>query len=202
MKKFEGTSDSELFSLWKNGSRDAELEFIERYRKHSHSLALELWRKFKNVTTVEVEDLENVGLFSLYVALTNFRKNYRNFYNFWRKIATHKMMDDVKDNSITIDESRLARRSFFSSYNDNYVGDRYIIENGIDSDKAFYMQRVYDIISDPKFDFPKNALKVFKLYLASFSLGEIASICNLSYSNVKRIITITKRKLKDILFNS
>ena len=195
MKKFDGINDSVLFELWKCKDPDAETEFIERYRKYSVGLACSLLEDFGNVSTSEKDDLVSIGLFSLFVALEKFRGDGNKFYPYWRRIATNRMMDDIKANSFSYMVRETNRRRPFVRYDDDATMAMGFESSGINEDEEFLKEDLITTLTNLKISSREQSM--FLLYVAGYSLNELALLFDTTYSKARRQIEAIKAKLKE-----
>lgn len=199
MNKFKGMSDTNLFMLYKEHDPDAEAEFVERYRAHSIVLAKSLLAEFRKASYAELDDLIGIGLFALYIALSKFDIS-GDFYPYWKEIATHKMMDEIKATSYSyIIKSALFYkpfRSFSEDYNSPFE------YSGVLSDSTFIDNEIKSILNNPNNNISKKEKTSFSLYLKGYTISEIAKMEKCSYSTSYKRIERVRNKLKDILFNS
>ena len=196
MKKFNGVSDSTLFELWKKKDVDAENEFIERYREFSVGLADSLLEDFKNVTNAEKDDLVGIGLFSLFVALEKFQGKGKIFYPYWKKIATNRMMDEIKANSYSYLVRDTPRKRPFVYFNDDAVEAMGFECSGLNTDEAFVRDELIYLISREELDIPLRDQHMFLLYIDGYNYAELALIFNTPYGTVRGRIERIKRKMK------
>lgn len=201
MKKFKGVSDVDLFFLWKKKDPDAEAELIERYRAFSVGLADQLLDEFKNVTKSEKDDLIGIGLYCLFIALKRFRGG-KYFYPYWEKIAKHRMMDDIKENSYSFQNMNIAAVLYRPFFRFDEEVDSTGFSSGLPDDRLFVWNQLISILSIEKLKLKDEDKEMFLLYVQGYRYDEIAGICNKSYSTVWNRITKVKEKLNKIFFNS
>lgn len=198
MKKFIGIKDSELFHLWKENHPDAESEFIERYRHHSYDLAERLLIEFKNVTKAEIDDLMNVGLYAMFIALNSYR-GHGSFIAYWEKIAEHKMMNEIKENSYSYQNKIKDKHIPFVSYNDDIL---FFESSGVPHEKTFIRNDLINLLEDKSLKIKPEDRRLFLLYVDGYSIAELSLMFDMSYNTIRYKIKKIKDKVHDILFNS
>lgn len=199
MKKFNGVDDREIIRLWLKGDLDAEQELVFRYRRFSMALAKEVITDFKDVSAADYEDLVSIGLFSLFLIIKKFDFSGA-FFPYWKKVATHRMMDEIKANSISYNlKEMLSGRGAAVHYVDEKAA---FFSAGVMYEKDALRQDLLLMLENPGLKVSKSDAQMFMLYVDGYEIKQIALIFDCSYSKASRSIRITKAKLKDILFNS
>lgn len=198
MKKFDGMTDSYIFSLWKHGDTDAEVELIQRYKEYSRHLAIKLLDDFRGATTVELDELISDGLFCLYLTYSKF-KGKGPLYPYWNKIAFHKMMDDIKYYSPSFQsKSGGLNNGIISSSGDSEV----FVSLSANSEASFLRNELITILEKEELHIKQEDRHLFLLFVDGYSYKELAMLYHRKYSTIRKKIIAIQKKLKDILFNS
>ena len=200
-KKFSSFSDDEIVLAYKNQiDDDLEAELMSRYKIHARKLAGELKHKFAFLYQVEYEDVYCIVSACVFVAVNSFKKGMKNFFKYWKNVATREVYNYVGQfttaecNSINelVTASNGEERNYFYMMKQN--------ESSLIEDYPLISDIVHVIEKDKK-HFESIDKEVFYLYVEGYSLYEIAVTLNLTYSSVRRRVNKLKDKISDILFN-
>ena len=199
-QKYRLKSDNELvFEYKKTKQDDLEYEIISRYQNHARLLAGLLFSKFKFLYQVEYDDIYCILLGSLSAAINGFNNDGMDFYHYWKSTATHDVL--------------LYVNKFSSKFSDDYGEENYAsneepILAGYMKEKTSILNDDYlssfeldDILRNPKNKFKELDINIFYLYLAGYSIYEIAELMKTTYNKVRYRISNVKRKIANILFN-
>ena len=197
--KFSSKSDNELvFEYKKTHQDDLEYEIISRYQKHSKLLAGLLFTKFKFLYQVEYDDIYCILLASLFTAIKGFSDNKIVFYQYWKTIA-------INDVHLYVSQFSQNANDFIKCspiYNEEPVLAGYLRDkSALLNDDYLSSFDLDDILDNPKNKLKKKDVDVFRLYLAGYSLHEIADMTDITYSKVRYCVNRVRKKLANILFN-
>ena len=183
-------SDCLLVREYKKGNRDAEVELMTRYRVRSICLSKEIMEFCAVNGEIEIQDLVNIGMLSAYIATKNYNETCK-FYTYWKKIASMRMIDEIK-------KTRLEIRSMFlfgSTDEHCLIGDPSI------DDEDSYREDLENIFKKRIYKFKEEDKKMFFMLLDGYSIKEIAEYYHLSYQAIRYRLVKIKDKLSNILFN-
>ena len=199
ISKYLNITDNELVLLYKKSRNDdVEYELIFRYQRNAKRLAKELYDKFNFLYQVEYDDLYCICLGALFTAIRSFDDNSINFYTYWKAAATNEATSYVSKFT-NIHKSRI---DDYFNYEQGIYHSGYLKEKTQNSDEDFLsMFELEEILSNPKNKFSKVDIDVFRLYLAGYSINDIVTLQNSTYSKVRYRIDNVRRKLANILFN-
>ena len=189
MQKFKGIADAVLIDLYRKGNRDAEIELVDRYRIRSAKLASDILKTTGMTGYVDISDLINLGLISMYDALKKYR-NINSFYAYWKRIAS---------NNITVEINEIFSKSEY-----NYFGPSmdYAAMSFASEQRDLLEQDVANAFDNPKNKFKPGDKAIFYMVLDGYSVQEIADVYHVSYQAINYRLKRITNKLSNILFNS
>ena len=195
LSKFHGRDDDDLvFEYKKTHQEDLENELIARYKNNSKLLAASLFNKFKFLYQVEYDDLYCILLGSLFTAIRGFDIGKVDFYHYWKSSAINEANKYIASFSFNetelIDNPKLVRKEHYLRQKLDVSMDDYLLQFELD-----------EILSDEKNGFLKEDVDMFRLYLAGYTIKEIAQITKKTYHRVHFHIKEMKSKIANILFN-
>lgn len=198
-EKFKDKSDNELVLLYKNSRNDdVEFEIIARYQRHAKKLAREQYNKFNFLYQVEYDDLYCICLSALFNAIRSFDDDSINFYSYWKTAAINEATSYVSKFT-NIHKSRI---DDYLNYEQGICMSGYLKEKTQNTDEDYLSSiDLENVLSNPKNKFSKTDVDVFRLYLAGYSINDIAALINSTYSKERYRIDNIRRKLANILFN-
>ena len=182
--------------LLRNGDEDAKKELFRRFSFSAKKLAGKMYDQYRHCSKAEYDDLEAIGLYALCISIEKYLSS-GSFFSFWRSVAINEMHEYIKQYSITFPLDLITSEEINSP---GYDGDYYFCSSETVSESVwndYYIDKIIDILNDPKNKFPDNIKKMFLYYLEGYSYQEISDIVGLSYSNVRGHI----KKTKDIIAN-
>lgn len=189
LSKFKSVRDEELVSKYKESrDDDIEMELVERYRIHSKKLAGELFQNYKYVFQVEFDDLYSIALTNLFVAIRSFKHN-ASFFRLWKTIAINEIKLYVAKLPLLKIEGPI---SIVGSSRDNdfVLSSSYNNQSDID-----LTNEVEQIIIKNKDSFEPKDKDIFILFVAGYSIMDIAKETGLKYHYVRSRILIIKDRL-------
>ena len=191
MNKYIVAKDSELVLLSKDGNEEARMELFDRYRYQIRSLVGKLYHQYQKTTYATFEDLLSVGQTSLLIAIDKYSDSKIPFNSYWRKIATHNIID-------CLEECKSVPYEFDPQNND----DAYVIGSTDLTRFLTIENEIASFLNNPKNDISPLERKLFFSYLEGYSITELAMEHKLAYNTVKRKIDYVRSKIRHILFNS
>ncbi len=198
LEKFHELRDETLVLMYKEKqSEDIELELISRYEIHSKKLASELFQKYRFLYQVEYDDLYCIILSQLFIAIGAMKVGNKSFYEYWKKLATHEANRYASQFSID-DNCKIFSLDMFNPERLSFFCDSADYHN-----EALNMQSHLTILFENHFDkFDKKERDILVLYIAGYSMKEIAEETGLKYSTVRIRLSRIKDKIADILLLS
>lgn len=185
-----------MVRVYKDGDSDALSELIKRFKSFGYKEALFVFNKYKDVSKVEIRDLNQICMLSLMVALKRYKGN-EGFYTFWKKIAYHNMMDEVKISSTLF----LSDFSFREMNLDADIDSFIACEDNVSQEvsKNSLMFQVIEILEEKKYGFRDIDKRIFLNYIQGFSYTEISELYGLKYATVRQRIKRIVEKIRFIL---
>lgn len=195
IQKYHGRIDDDLvFEYKKTHQEDLENELIARYKKNSKVLAASLFNKFKFLYQVEYDDLYCILLGSLFTAIRGFDIGKVDFYHYWKSSAINEANKYIASFSLSeiqlIDAPVTKRKEHYLRQKVDLSTDDYLFQFELD-----------DILTNEKNGFVKDDVDMFRLYLAGYTIKEIARLTKKTYHCVHFHIKEMKSKIANILFN-
>ena len=199
VQRFGCLNDNQLvFEYKKKHQDDIESEIIYRYQKNSKKLAAIIFNKFKFLYQVEFDDIYCILLGSLFTAIRSFDDDKSDFYQYWKTTATHEAL--IYINKFTQTKNDLVNGT--GGYNEEAVMSGFMREkSSLLKDDYLSSFELDDIFENPKNEFKKKDVDMFRLYLGGYSASDIAHMTNSTYNNVRYRIARIKKKIANILFN-
>lgn len=198
-QKFRNKNDDELvFEYKKTHNEDIENEIISRYQKNARLLAGLLFSKYKFLYQVEYDDIYSILLASLFPAIKRFNDDKETFYHYWKTVATNEVNLYVSNfshnnNQLIDGEKNTSDEPFF-------VG--HMRQNPeVFNDDFFSTFNLDDILDNPKHNLNQQDADIFRLYLAGYSIYEIADMAKKPYNIIRYRISLMRRRIANILFN-
>ena len=198
-QKFRNKNDDELvFEYKKTHNEDIENEIISRYQKNARLLAGLLFSKYKFLYQVEYDDIYSILLASLFPAIKRFNDDKETFYHYWKTVATNEVNLYVSNfshnnNQLIDGEKNTSDEPFF-------VG--HMRQNPeVFNDDFFSTFNLDDILDNPKHHLNQQDSDIFRLYLAGYSIYEIADMAKKPYNIIRYRISLMRRRIANILFN-
>ena len=172
-------------------------ELLKRFRKLSYIEAREILEKYQDISKVELKDLIQVCMLSLVIALKQFNGK-KGFYSYWKIIATHNMLDEVKCYSTLISGSgfRIKEARYEVDFDSFVASSEDVIKS---TDELTLLKRVMDIFEQSEYGFTDSEIRLFINYIHGFSLSELAEKYDLKYATVRQRIKRIIEKLRTIL---
>lgn len=192
LTKFRNTRDELLVENYKSThDDDIEAELIDRYRIHSKKLASEMYQNYKHVFQIEYEDLFQICLMNLFTAIKSFKVNM-NFFRFWKTISTNEIKLYVTTLPLLKIETNagIISTSKDISGNDLVLASPYKAESNID-----LSSEVERILTKGKDTFDPKDMDLFILFVAGYTITDIAKETGLKYHYVRSRINIIKDKM-------
>lgn len=198
-QKFRNKKDDELvFEYKKTHNEDIENEIISRYQKNARLLAGLLFSKYKFLYQVEYDDIYSILLASLFPAIKRFNDDKDTFYHYWKTVATNEVNLYVgnfshNNNQLIDGEKNTSDEPFFVGHmrqNPEVFNDDFISTFNLD-----------DILDNPKHNLNQQDADIFRLYLAGYSIYEIADMAKKPYNIIRYRISLMRRRIANILFN-
>lgn len=192
INKFKGIRDEELVSQYKvSKDDDVEAELIDRYRIHSKKLAGEMFQNYKHVFQIEYDDLFQICLMNLFTAIKSFKINM-NFFRFWKTISINEIKLYVTTLPLLKIESNagIISTSRDISGNDFVLASPSKVESNID-----LTSEVERILKKNKDTFDPNDMDIFILFVAGYTITDIAKETGLKYHYVRSRINVIKDKM-------
>ena len=198
-EKYHTMCDNDLvFEYKKTHNDDLEIEIISRYQKHAKLLAGLLFSKYKFLYQVEFDDIYSIVLSSVFTAIKSFSDKKETFLKYWKVAAINEVnlyvgeFSQVKNRLIDKDKNTTEEPYMVS----------YMRETPTSMiDDYLYEFELEDILSDPKNKLKEKDIDMFRLFLAGYSIYDIADLTHEPYNKVRYRIYIVKRKIANILFN-
>lgn len=192
LNKFKGVRDEQLVSQYKlSKDDDIESELIERYRIHSKKLAGEMYQNYRHVFQIEYDDIFQICLMNLFTAIKSFKIDM-NFFRLWKTIASNEIKLYVTTLPLLKRESNIGiiSTSRDLSNNDLVIASPYKNESNID-----LSSEVERILLKGKETFDPNDMDIFILFVAGYTITDIAKETGLKYHYVRSRINIIKDKM-------
>lgn len=198
-QKFRNKSDDELvFEYKKTHNEDIENEIISRYQKNARLLAGLLFSKYKFLYQVEYDDIYSILLASLFPAIKRFNDDKDTFYHYWKTVATNEVNLYVGNfsqnhNQLIDGEKNTSDEPIFTGHmrqKPEVFNDDFISTFNLD-----------DILDNPKHNLNQQDADIFRLYLAGYSIYEIADMAKKPYNIIRYRISLVRRRIANILFN-
>jgi len=157
------------------------------------------------VTSAEYEDLVQIGLSSLIIALHSYGFKGA-FFSYWQIIAKNNMKDQIKAFSLAV----FGQTGLYKKRDEGLTLDEeeaiFACGENVNDDVSnnILIERIMDIISNYKsYSLNKEGCDMFRLYyFYELSFKEIATKYEKKYCTVRNKILTTKAKIEFILFNS
>lgn len=197
LKKFENVRDEELVFLYKKSKDDdVEMELVLRYQIHSKKLASEQYHKFRYVFQVEYEDIYSLCMVSLFSSIKAFKRN-GSFFRFWKMLTINQINLYVSGLPLL----RFEGNSVVSTSRDN--SQILTLANPIHKEDSIDLSSdIERIIMQNKDNFDEKDRDIFILYVAGYSLTDIASETGLKYHYVYRRMKEIKRQIEKYFVQS
>lgn len=198
-EKYKNINDNELVLLYKNNHNDdVEYELIARYQRHSKKLAKELFDKFSFLYQVEFDDLYCILLGALFSAIRSFKDASSNFYTYWKTISTNEVSTYVSKFP-NIQKGNVVN---YINYEQGINQSGYFKERPEEFEDDYLTNfELEEILTNPKNKFASDEVDIFRLYLAGYSISDIASLTHKSYYQIRYKIENVRREIVNILFN-
>lgn len=197
LKKFENVRDEELVFLYKKSKDDdVEMELVLRYQIHSKKLASEQYHKFRYVFHVEYEDIYSLCMVSLFSSIKAFKRN-GSFFRFWKMLTINQINLYVSGLPLL----RFEGKSVVSTSRDN--SQILTLASPIHKEDSIDLSSdIERIIMQNKDNFDEKDRDIFILYVAGYSLTDIASETGLKYHYVYRRMKEIKRQIEKYFVQS
>lgn len=190
-------SDEFLVSEYRRGISSAETELIRRYKRKSGAIVKDILQAFKNATLAERDELVNIGLFAMFIAINTYDESKGNFSTYWTTIATNEMMKCVKENSITYHSK--PTRMHIGRVRSIYDSDQFYFSAPITCEEGFIKEEINIIFKLNRQFFKKGDKEILLYALDGYKNIDIARKMNITPQTVKHRLQRIKRTLADIL---
>ena len=198
LKKFENVRDEELVFLYKKSKDDdVEMELVLRYQIHSKKLASEQYHKFRYVFLVEYEDIYSLCMFSLFSSIKAFKRN-GSFFRFWKTLTINKINVYVSGLPLLKFEGN---GKIISTSRDNSPVLT-LMSPSHTEDNIDLSSDIERILMQNKDNFDKKDRDIFILYVAGYSLTDIANETGLNYHYVCRRMKEIRRLIEKYFVQS
>ena len=191
--KFKGVRDEELVNQYKiTHDDDIELELVDRYRIHSKKLAGELYRNYRYVFQIEYEDIFSICLANLFTAIKSF-KIEMNFFRLWKTITTN----EIKLYVTTLPLLKLEKNfGLVSTSRDISNNDLVLSSNAHNESNIDLSSEVEQILIQGKDKIDHNDMDIYILFVAGYSITDIAKETGLKYHYVRSRVLVIKDKMR------
>ena len=192
LNKFKGIRDEELVSQYKVSKDDAvEAELIDRYRIHSKKLAGEMFQNYKHVFQIEYDDLFQICLMNLFTAIKSFKINM-NFFRFWKTIS----INEIKLYVTTLPLLKIESNAGIISTSRDISGNGFVLASPSKAESNIDLtSEVERILKKNKDTFDPNDMDIFILFVAGYTITDIAKETGLKYHYVRSRINVIKDKM-------
>lgn len=196
-------TNEKLVFYYQQGNEEAVSELIKRFTCCSKREAFTFYSMYKDVSSVEFDDLVQVGLTSLVIVMDKF--SFRgSFYLMWQTVARHEMYELVKQFSICDMEDK----AYFTRIESNNINADNVIASGDNVSDSLsndlIIEKMAYIVSHPrKYNIMESDVKLFKMYyFLGIGYNDIAEKTGINYFTVRSKINRARIKIANILFNS
>ena len=190
-------TDEQLAYLFQHGDDTAESTLFHRYKIFSRALAKELLHDFGDTTICDVDDLTNIGLYAVHIAIGGYEEKTGTFKTYWKTIAKNEMMQCIKETSTSYKAKRFKQPSLRqSSYGIP------VHSSSITSESDFLNTQIFELLSNPKNGFTVTDVEIFKDFLDGYNSSEIARKIGLRDHYVRKRLNKIREFLSHILLNS
>lgn len=192
LNKFKGIRDEELVSQYKvSKDDDVESELIDRYRIHSKKLAGEMFQNYKHVFQIEYDDLFQICLMNLFTAIKSFKINM-NFFRFWKTIS----INEIKLYVTTLPLLKIESNAGIISTSRDISGNDFVLASPSKAESNIDLtSEVERILKKNKDTFDPNDMDIFILFVAGYTITDIAKETGLKYHYVRSRINVIKDKM-------
>ena len=192
LNKFKGVRDEELVSQYKvSKDDDVEAELIDRYRIHSKKLAGEMFQNYKHVFQIEYDDLFQICLMNLFTAIKSFKINM-NFFRFWKTIS----INEIKLYVTTLPLLKIESNAGIISTSRDISGNDFVLASPSKAESNIDLtSEVERILKKNKDTFDPNDMDIFILFVAGYTMSDIAKETGLKYHYVRSRINVIKDKM-------
>ena len=189
--------DVELIIQISQGNEDALDVFSRMYEKYSRGIAYNYLAQHPGVT-LEVDALYSVALEAAFLMLERYEDNPKiSFFAYWRMIVEHNFNKVLlkhlgfygKNPNAHILYSDEIGNQEYQNNPVSYIGDEAIVN---DEFLSYVIERIKE---------GERGIRMVYLQLKGVDLLTISLLYHTSLSNVKRLISISKERLKKSFFN-
>ena len=184
------------------GDSDVSTEIFRRFTICAKKEVDLILKDYKHLTTAEFEDLLQIALMSLVIALRSYAF-LGAFYNYWVYIARHDMLEHIEECSVVYFEDNQCITRIEGEPSEGYImaSDEDLCE---DMSNNWFIERIEDILSKPEENnLIREDVELFNMYFVrGIDYKDIAEMKELKYFTVRNKIQKVREKLVFILFNS